>query len=467
MNLENQNNLPPNQRKLIAMTPFMDEEGLIRAGGRLARADLTLGRRHPVLIPEGEEGDALIGYIHATKAFHQGRIVTNAMIREEGFLALGGRRRINKLIRKCIDCRKLRAKPMEQKMADLPSQRLMKTPPFQCTGMDVFGPFTVNNGRTTRANTGTRKIWVLFFTCMYSRGVHLETLWSMDVASFAMAFTRFEAMRGECLYLKCDAGSNFMGARNDEERREIEGMIGQVDEEWAKKWMNQGKGRTWDVNPPKASHFGGVWERAIGSIRKVIDAALMPLQNRLLDKEAFDTMLAEAMKIVNTTPLWAALESPNEPQPLNPGMLLTQRDNPYPPPKDMYNEKNILEYGPARWKRIETIADEFWDEWRGNYMYNIGKHREKWFNAQRNAKIGDVVLIKDENQHRMDWPMGIIVAIKKSEDGHVRSATVKPYKRPGSTITERERDRPIHKLVLIQEAPKLSESDPTLPITSE
>ena len=205
----------------------------------------------------------MIDYIHATKAIHQGRIVTNAMIREEGFLHLGGKRRIDKLIHGCIECKKLKAKPMQQKMADLPSQRLGKIPRFQCSGMDAFGPFTVNNGRTTRANTGTRKIWVLLFTCMYSRGVHLETLWSMDVASFIMAFTRFEAIRGECLYLKCDAGSNFMGARKEEERRTIDGMIGEVGEKWAKDWVKQGKGRVWEVDPPKASHFVGVWKRAI------------------------------------------------------------------------------------------------------------------------------------------------------------------------------------------------------------
>ena len=85
--------------------------------------------------------------------------------------------------------------------------------------MDVFGPFTVNNGRTTRANTGTRKNWALLFTCMYSKGVHLETLCSVDADYFTMTFSRFEAIRGECLYLKCDAGSNFMGARNEEESR--------------------------------------------------------------------------------------------------------------------------------------------------------------------------------------------------------------------------------------------------------
>ena len=176
-------------------------------------------------------------------------------------------------------------------------------------------------------------------------------------------------------------------------------MIGQVDKEWAKEWMKQGKGRVWDVNPPKASHFGGVWERVIGSVRKVIDAMLMPLQNRLVSKEEFDTILAEAMKVVNSTPLWSALDSPNEPHPLNPGMLLTQKENPYPLPQDEYNERNILEYGPTRWKRIQTLARGFWDEWRTGYMYEIGKHRSKWVSAKRNAKIGDVVLIKEKLRH--------------------------------------------------------------------
>ena len=131
-------------------------------------------------------------------------------------------------------------------------------------------------------------------------------------------------------------------------------MIGQVDEEWAKEWMKQEKGKVWEANPPKASHFGGVWERAIGSVRRVIDATLMLSQNRLLNNEEFDTMLAKAMTVVNSTPLWHSLDSPNEPQPLNLGMLVTQRDNPYPLPKGVYDEKNILDCGPALWKKIET-----------------------------------------------------------------------------------------------------------------
>ena len=93
-------------------------------------------------------------------------------------------------------------------------------------------------------------------------------------------------------------------------------------------------------------------------------------------------------------------------------------------------------------------------------MYEIGKHRSKWVNAKRNAKVGDVVLIKDKNQTQLNWPTGVIVGVKLSEDGYARSATVKPIKRPGCSITERERDRPIHDLVLLREVPQ-EEPNPT------
>ena len=59
---------------------------------------------------------------------------------------------------------------------------------------------------------------------------------------------------------------------------------------------------TWEINPPLASHFGGVWERAIRSVRKVIDAVLMDLHVKLLTEEEFRTLLSEAARVVNSTP---------------------------------------------------------------------------------------------------------------------------------------------------------------------
>ena len=105
---------------------------------------------------------------------------------------------------------------MQQKMADLPEHRLLQTPPFYHSGIDVFGPFMIKEGRATRASTGTRKIWCLLFTCLYSRGVHVETLDHMNTDSFKMAFQRFQYVRGECVYLRSDHGSNFIGAYNEQ-----------------------------------------------------------------------------------------------------------------------------------------------------------------------------------------------------------------------------------------------------------
>ena len=65
-------------------------------------------------------------------------------------------------------------------------------------------------------------------------------------------------------------------------------------------WNSQGK--QWDVYPPLASNFGGVWERAIGQMRQIIQGYLLPRQRRLLSDEEFRTMLLHAARIVNSTP---------------------------------------------------------------------------------------------------------------------------------------------------------------------
>ena len=94
----------------------------------------------------------------------------------------------------------------------------------------------------------------------------------MDTASFLLAFNRFQAIRGDCAYLRSDKGSNFIGARNEEldpSEKVPDGVINDVRNDWTK------QGKIWDLNPPQASHFGGVWERAIGQIRRIIEAYLL------------------------------------------------------------------------------------------------------------------------------------------------------------------------------------------------
>merc|ERR1712074_150059 len=366
------NSLPKAKRQeLLAKSPFLDKaDGLIKVGCRLARADLTFGRKHPTLVPDNLTGDALIGYIHANGQ-HQGRKISSSLIREAGFCPVGGRRRNDRLVSTCIPCRTLRAPTMSQKMADLPETRLWRTPPFYKCVIDVFGHFNIRHGKITRASPGVQKVWVLIFTCLYSRAIHLEMLDSMDTASFKLAFNRFQYLRGGCVYLRSDAGSNFIGARNEQTQEEPivpSNVINEVRSSW------ESLGKQWEINPPLASHFGGVWERAIGQVRQIIKGYILPKENRLLSREEFHTMLLAAAEIVNKTPLHDAPESPNISQPITPHHLITQRDDAcletYSRPTN-YSQADLLAYGANRWNRIGALADEFDRYWK-HYIYQIG-----------------------------------------------------------------------------------------------
>ena len=249
---------------------------------------------------------------------------------------------------------------MSQKMADLPETRLWKTPPFFNCGIDVFGHFNIRHGKATRANPGVQKVWVLIFSCLYSRAIHLEMLDSMDTASFKLAFNRFQAVRGDCVYLRSDAGSNFIGARNEQTQDEPivpNNVINEVRSNW------ESQGKQWDINPPLASHFGGVWERAIGQVRQIIQGYILPKEDRLLQREEFHTMLLLAAEIVNKTPLHDAPESPNTSQPITPHHLITQKDDAclekYNRPTN-YSQSDFLAYGANRWKKNRGPSRRVW-----------------------------------------------------------------------------------------------------------
>ena len=99
-------------------------------------------------------------------------------------------------------------------MANLPPERVTPAPPFSNVGMDVFGPWTVAT-RRTRGGAAQSKRWAVIFTCLAIRAVHIELIESLDTSSFINALRRFMAIQGPVKQLRCDCGTNFVGARNE------------------------------------------------------------------------------------------------------------------------------------------------------------------------------------------------------------------------------------------------------------
>ncbi|KAF2345734.1 Integrase catalytic core, partial [Trinorchestia longiramus] len=223
---------------------------------------------------------------------------------------------IKRIISECVLCRKLRAKVGEQKMADLPSDRLEECPMFSNVGLDVFGPYQVVKGKSTRRNNSQKKLWALLFTCLVSRAIHVEPLPALDTSSFKNVFRRFIAIRGPCKIIRSDRGTNFVGAHNQDEENLSDADL---------QPKANHKGCQWIFNPPEACHRGGVWERKIGTLKNAMATSLARAGSHNLSRDDLSTFFQEAANIVNNTPLWGVSSDPNDPCPLSPVMLITMK----------------------------------------------------------------------------------------------------------------------------------------------
>ena len=407
--------------QLYRLNPFIDEDGVLRVGGRLRYSSLDGSEKHPIVLPKGHHVSVLLIEHYHAKVCHQGLI--------------GAHRMVAKVISSCVICRKLRGRTLQQHMADLPEERTSPSPPFTYVGFDVFGPWQICT-RKLRGGAANSKRWGSLFTCLNSRAIHIEVLEAMDASAFICALRRFFAIRGPALRLRCDRGTNFVGGKS-----ELEEGFAEMHNQAVQRYLVE-QGCEWVFNPPHASHFGGVWERQIGTIRRILDAMLMQIGGQQLTHELLTTLMAEVTGIVNSRPIGIIPSDIEEPQPLTPAMLLTMKTRPLtaPPgefhPQDMYSRK--------RWRRSQYLTDQFWLRWRREYIQNL-QVRTKWNAQEPNIVEGDVVLVKDNDVHRNHWPLGRVTEAVKSEDGKVRKATVMIHKDGGSKVIL----RPIKELVKI------------------
>ncbi|XP_033116965.1 uncharacterized protein LOC117116936 [Anneissia japonica] len=174
------------------LNPNLDKDGILRVGGRVCNAHVSEKEMHPVLLRKNHHVTELIIQHCHQLCKHQGRLFTLRTLQNEGYWVIGGKRYIlSKIIHCCVICKRLRGKLETQLMGDLPKERLTSAPPFTFVGVDVLGPWLVS-ARRTRGGQAHSKRWAVMFTCLVSRGVHIEVIEAMD----SSCLRRFFAMRG-------------------------------------------------------------------------------------------------------------------------------------------------------------------------------------------------------------------------------------------------------------------------------
>ncbi|XP_026686425.1 uncharacterized protein LOC103518980 isoform X2 [Diaphorina citri] len=401
--LKDGNPLSP-KSKLKSLNPFIDQSGIMRVGGRLEKANIEFDKKHQVILPKNHNFTKLLIIDEHEKNVHAGQQVMINHLRQRYWI-LNSRSLIRQLLHKCLKCFKAKLSPQQtshQIMGSLPKERVTPGKPFLRSGVDLCGPFQIKR-LGGRANT-TWKAYVVLFICFSTKAVHIEIASDLSSKTFLAALKRFTARRGLPLEIFSDNGTNFVGANN--ELKNLGSSTAMI-------------GIKWHFIPANSPHFGGLWEANIKSFKRHFKASI---GNQTLTYEELLTISTQIEACLNSRPLVPMCpDDPDNLDALTPahflvgGQLLAVPENLLPA------DLNINRL--TRWKLVEKIHQTFWKRWSTEYLHQL-QQRNKWMFQKNNVKINDMVLIKEEHVHPLQWAMGRVTQVFPGSDGNVRAVEV-------------------------------------------
>ncbi|XP_044312731.1 uncharacterized protein LOC123037172 [Drosophila rhopaloa] len=226
-------------------------------------------------------------------------------------------------------------------------------------------------------------MYIAVFVCFASKAVHLELVTNLSTDSFLLALKSFIARRGVPHRVHSDNATNFVGARN--ELRSLQRAFE--------------KGIEWRFIPPRAPHFGGLWEAAVKSakeilVRQVADASLTEAEHR---SQRGHLLIGQALC---SLPQGLELDAPNR------GLRFSKR-----------------------WQ----LRQRFWQAWSKEYVHSL-QRKTKWQTTSPNLEVGALVIIHEDNTPPQRWITGRVFSVVAGADGKIQVAEIKTatgvFKRP-------------------------------------
>ena len=206
--------------------------------------------------------------------------------------------------------------------------------------------------------------------------------------AFIGSLKRFISHRGSPQKIYCDNATNFVGASN---LLQDLGPIVQnsaAQEKIATSCAN--KGIDFSFIPPRAPHFGGLWEAAI----KVAKHHLVRTTSTAsLTHEELEIVVIEIEAILNSRALTPLSNNSDDLAASTPGHFLVGA--PLTAPIDPHKREDQLRLT-SRWRLVQQLKQEFWDRWSTEYLHTL-QMRYRWKLKNPNVEPGTLVLIQEDN----------------------------------------------------------------------
>ena len=445
--------------KFRKLCPKIDGEGVWRVGSRMRVVPFTLDAQLPALLPYDHRVTLLL-MLKAHNHCHLRQDGTVARFRCLGFWSVRCGNLAKRIVDKCVTCRELDHRTLQQQMGDIPEERLKDPSAWAYCQLDLFGPLSCRGDVNPRT---TKKTWGVVIEDMNSGAVHLDIVQDYSASAVILSLRRFGSLRGWPGVINSDPGS------------QLESAGGRLETWWSEMGVSlQTFGGTknfkWNLSPADSPWRQGKVERRIAIVKRCLVLAIG--DSRVTPVE-LQTVLMEIANICNERPIGVskpradgsyALITPNQ-------LLLGRSKNILP------DDTQIVETLPmrARYRIVHEITSKFWKRWSAEVSPSLVV-RQKWHENTRNLRVGDLVKICEPSKLKAKYKLGVIDAVTVSSDGNVRSATVRyvllhKNSKGDDTVRTVRVSRSVQRLILIlpveeQESPLVIKDDGVVNVCS-
>ena len=410
---------------LTQLNLFLDENDVLRV-----RAKFRERNKMPIFLPKNSVLTSLIIRNAHEKLGHTGIYSVLKELRNSFWIPKYFST-IKRVLNKCIVCKKMNAPTIKLNQNAYKEFRVSpSTKPFSSVFIDYIGPIEI------KLNGVKSKVYLLIFSCLWSRSTNLKICRTADVKDFLRAVQLHVYEYGIFNFCISDQGSQIRAGAN---------IISTFLNEYETKTFFESYGIKEVVfqNYPKGnSALGSVVESYVKIVKHLL---FKSIKSHVLDYFDFEMIVQNAIHLINKRPIafkegMRSLKIDECPEPITPEIILKGYETcsinviPYlqsngDEEDPDYGEDPIRKKYSVLRKVRENLYETYHNEFLATLMVQATDKKGRYVPTPHRALvIGDIVLLTEKNTKRYDYEMGRVVNIETNSLGEVTAARIRKGK---------------------------------------
>ena len=384
--------------------------------------------RFPILLSKSSPLTKLIIFDYHHKLAHAGCYALLSQLRKQ-FWIPHYFSMVKKTLNECILCKRFNSRTLKVNQNSYREARVSPPPiAFAYLYMDYLGPFYV------KVDSIKRKVWLVCFTCMWSRAVNLKICSDQSVEEFLRSFQLHCFEYGLPQYCVSDLGTQLVAGGNV-----IVNYL--TDPETSNYFQQNGvKQISFEQFPKGCNQLGSMVECCVKMTKRLIHGSI---KTNILSYKDFEFLICQTVHIINRRPIAfkealrdTLLEAPT---PITPEKLLKGHDlvssNVIPELQEVDSQRDpdfkpgIVKKLKAHHSKLPSIRTKLIELYHSEFLRTlvdqaIDKDDRYKPVLHKGVRRGDIVLLKEEFTKPLNYPMGVIKDVIINSNDEVTEVTV-------------------------------------------